>query len=71
MESFIENFFDIFEETEKSEITADKKFRDLDEWDSMAVLMLIAMFDEQYDKIITGNNIKEAQTVEDLYNLTK
>jgi acyl carrier protein len=71
MKSFIENFFEIFEETEISEITPDKKFRDLDEWDSMAVLMLIAMFDEQYDKQITGNNIKEAQTVEDLYNLIK
>jgi acyl carrier protein len=71
MKSFIENFFEIFEETDISEITPDQKFRDLDEWDAMAVLMLIAMFDEQYDKQITGNNIKEAQTVEDLYNLIK
>lgn len=67
MEDFLNNFVDILEDTDKNELNANTKFKDLDEWDSMTALMLIAMFDEKYSKKITGNDIKDAQTLEDLY----
>jgi acyl carrier protein len=67
MEDFLDGFVDILEDTERSELTAETTFKDLDEWDSMTALMLIAMFDEKYEKKITGNDIKDANTLNDLY----
>lgn len=67
MEDFLDGFVEILEETERNALTAETNFKDLDEWDSMTALMLIAMFDEKFDKKITGNDIKEANTLNDLY----
>jgi hypothetical protein len=71
MEQFTEHFFDIFEETDKAQLVPNAKFKDLDEWDSMAVLMVIAMFDDEYDVQVSGDDIKASETIEDLYNLLK
>lgn len=67
MEEFIKNFAEQFDETEPSEITAQTNFKDLDEWDSMMALSIIAMIDEEYDTTINGDDIKGSLTVEDLY----
>lgn len=67
MEQFIENFYAILENTEKEAINADTDFKQLEEWDSMTALMTIAMVDEQYGKKITGTDIKECNTLADLY----
>ena len=52
MEEFIENFYGILDDTEKSEIDQNTDYKSLDEWDSMTSLMLIAMVDEKYGKQI-------------------
>lgn len=70
MEKFLDSFFDLLEETDRELITPDTKFKDLDEWDSMTALMLIAMFDEHYDKKINGDDIKNSETLSDLFSLT-
>jgi acyl carrier protein len=71
MEQFIDNFYSILEETEKSEINPKTIFKDLDEWDSMTALMLIAMFDEKYQIKLNGNDIKNANSLEDLFLITQ
>ena len=52
-------------------LTPETEFRELDEWSSLAALSLIAMFDEEYNVTVNGTAIREAETIEDLYNLTK
>jgi acyl carrier protein len=69
MEDFLDGFVEILEDTERSALTPETTFKDLDEWDSMTALMLIAMFDEKYDKKITGNDIKQANTLNDLFEI--
>jgi acyl carrier protein len=69
MEDFLDGFVEILEDTERSALTPETAFKDLDEWDSMTALMLIAMFDEKYDKKITGNDIKQANTLNDLFEI--
>lgn len=69
MEDFLEGFVEILEDTDRSQLTEETKFKDLDEWDSMTALMLIAMFDDKYKVKITGNEIKEANTLHDLYKI--
>lgn len=71
LENFVKSFAEQFEDTDASEIKADTKFHDLDEWSSMIVLGVIAMANIDYDVTLTGQDIKGAETVEDLYNLVK
>lgn len=69
MEDFINNFAEQIDETERNEFSKDTKFKDLDEWDSMIALSIIAMMDEEYEITINGDDIKNANTIEDLYKL--
>ncbi len=71
MEQFLENFYELLEETDREAISQDTVFKNLDEWNSMTALMLIAMFDEQYDVKINGDSINNATTLADLYQLTQ
>ena len=68
IKDFIQNFADQFDDTDASEITATTNFRDLDEWSSLIALSIIAMVDEEYDVTLKGDDIKNANTVEDLFN---
>lgn len=69
LEEFVENFASQFEETDASQISAETKFHDLDEWSSMIVLGVIAMANIDYDVTLTGDDIKNAVTVKDLYDI--
>lgn len=69
LEKFISDFADEFDDTDASEITAHTEFKELDEWSSMLVLAVIAMAKTEYGKTITGSDIRNCKTVEDLYNL--
>lgn len=71
LKSFIENFAAQFDETDASVFTAETRFRDLDEWSSLIGLSLIAMVDEEYDITLKGDDIKNANTIEDLFNTVK
>ncbi|NBJ90826.1 acyl carrier protein [Acutalibacter sp. 1XD8-36] len=53
-------------DTEEGALVPDTILSDLDEWDSIAALSLIAMLDEQFDKTISGAEIKAMKTVEDI-----
>ena len=66
---FIENFASQFDETDASEFTASTSFRDLDEWSSLIALSVIAMVDEEYDVTLKGDDIRNSNTIEDLYNI--
>lgn len=68
LEQFIENFSDLFDETEPDSIEATTHFKDLEEWSSLAALSVIAMIDEEYDVEFRGDDIRNSITVEDLYN---
>jgi acyl carrier protein len=64
---FIENFANILDDTDSTMISADTIFRDLDEWDSLTALSLIAMVDEEYSAKLTGEDIKTAVTLKDIF----
>lgn len=68
LKDFIANFADQFDETDASEITATTVFKELDEWSSLIALSVIAMVDEEYDITIKGDDIRNSNTVEDLFN---
>lgn len=69
IKEFIQNFAEQFDETEVSAFTAATEFKTLDEWSSLTALSIIAMVDEEYDITIKGDDIKNATTIEDLFNI--
>jgi acyl carrier protein len=71
IEHFIKNFSDQFDETDLEVFKLDTKFRELDEWDSLTALSLIAMTDEEYGVKLTGNDIKNSETLFDLFEVIK
>ena len=50
----------------ETELTLDVKFRELDEWDSLAYLSTIAMIDDEYDVVINANEFKSLETLGDI-----
>lgn len=71
LNKFIENFAAQFDETDPAEITATTNFRDLDEWSSLIGLSIIAMVDEEYDVTLRGDDMRKANTVEELFEIVK
>ncbi|MCR9063265.1 MAG: acyl carrier protein [Cytophagales bacterium] len=65
-EEFIELFAEQFDETEIDEFSIDTAFRELEEWDSMVALMVIAMIDEEYNVKVSGDDIRNSTTIADL-----
>lgn len=68
---FIANFAEQFDETDASVFTAETKFKELEEWSSLIALSVIAMVDEEYDVTLKGDDMRAAQTIEDLFNTVK
>ena len=71
LNEFIENFADQFDDTDASEIKAETIFKELEEWSSLIALSVIAMVDEEYDVTIKGDDIRNSNTIEDLFNIVK
>jgi acyl carrier protein len=68
-EQFIEQFLDAVDFEEPVEVKMDTKLEDLPEWDSLAALATIVLFDTEYEKVIVGDDIEKCVTVGDIYAL--
>lgn len=71
LNQFIENFATQFDDTDASEIKAETVFKELEEWSSLTALSIIAMVDEEYDIRIKGDDIRNASTVSELFDIIK
>lgn len=71
LQEFIKNFAAQFDETDASEIKADMKYKQLNEWSSLIAMSVIAMVDEAYNVKITGDDIRNHSTIEDLFKTVK
>ena len=69
LKEFIANFADQFEDTNPEEITAETKFHDLEEWDSLIALAILNMTEKKMGKKITFDDMKKCDTIENLYNV--
>lgn len=71
LNDFIAKFAEQLEESDSIELKADTVFKDLDEWSSLSALSVIAMVDEEYGITIKGNDIRNSNTIEELFNAVK
>ena len=71
IQDFIQNFADQFEDLCINELTVYTVFKSLDEGTSLAALSVIAMIDDEYEVSINGNDIRNLETIGDLFELIK
>ena len=79
--NFAEQFDDIgglisifllnIDDIDVAELHSDTIFHELDGWTSLAALSIIAMIDDEYNVSVSGKDIRESETIEDLYNVVK
>lgn len=58
-------------ELDPNTLTGDEALQDLEQWDSLAFLSVIAMADEHFNIVIQGDKLEKVKTVEDLVDLVK
>ena len=71
LNDFIKKFASQFEETDAHLFAAKTNYKELDEWSSLLTLSIIAMVDEEYGIIIKGEDIRNSQTIAELFELVK
>ena len=65
-EQLINALKDIFDDIDTSNFNLKTEFKNNDEWDSMTALSLITVLDQEFDVSISGEKIKEINTIEEL-----
>jgi acyl carrier protein len=68
------NFLELLKDTleiEDRDLTVNDEFRTYPEWDSLALLSVIAMIDDEFDVIIEGNDFAKINTVGELIEAIK
>ena len=69
IKEFIEKFAEQIEVENVEKLKPETEFESLDEWSSLSVMIIIAFYDEEFDKQIGETAIKGCKTIEDLYKL--
>ncbi|GGP38867.1 hypothetical protein GCM10009347_03440 [Shewanella algicola] len=69
-QEFLNNLEEILE-LDDNTLKGDEVLMELEQWDSLAFLSVIAMADEYFDIIIQGDKLEEIKTVADLITLVE
>lgn len=71
LEEFVKKVQGEMQDTPADQITADVNYKELDEWGSLTSLGLISMIEEEYDKLITGADIRAQNSVKELWEFVE
>ena len=71
LNDFVTKFANLFEETDSASITPATVYSQLEEWDSVMVLLLVSMVDEEYGVIVDVEEMSKTETVKDLFEYVK
>lgn len=71
LQQFIQQFAEQFDDTDLTEFSAETKFKELDEWSSLIALSIIAMVDDEYDVQIKGDDVRNTNTIAELFEIVK
>lgn len=69
IKEFIEKFAEAIEVENVEALTAETEFHELEEWSSLSVMLIIAFYDDEFDKQIGETAINGCKTIGDLYKL--
>lgn len=68
---FIEKFAEAIEFGDVESLNTETVFRELEDWDSLAYLSVIAMMDEEFETQIENAEFKQLKTLGDIINYIK
>lgn len=66
---FIQKFRAEFEDVPADSVNPGTKIKDIQGWGSMHALIVVALADTEYGVSIKGEELKKADTIQDLFNL--
>ena len=66
---FIAQIAEQYDDVDVAILTPETAFRKVEGWTSLVALMIITMIDEEYGVVITGDEMKTATNLQELYNL--
>lgn len=68
LKDFIGKVADQFDNTSMDQLNADTEFKKLEDWSSLTALSIMSMIDEEYDVMISCEDIANSSTIQDLFN---
>jgi acyl carrier protein len=68
---FIEKIEDAIEDLPKGQLQPGTHYRQSGTWSSMHALIIIALVDTEYDVVITGEDLRNCNSVDELFTLVK
>lgn len=70
IKDFIAKMADQFDARNEDEVfDADTQFRKVSSWSSLTALSIMSMIDDEYDIVVSGDDIVKSLTVRDLFNV--
>lgn len=66
-DQFLEVIKDELIDTDPAEVTENAHFKDMEEWSSLIVMILITRLDDDFNVKLTRANIESSSTLKDLY----
>jgi acyl carrier protein len=69
IEIFISKLETEIEELTPGTLQPETDYRQLPEWSSMHALILIALAETEYDVTLTGDDLRSAKTIQNIYSL--
>ena len=71
MTEFIGHFIEVFDEVPAIEVTPETRHHEMEKWSSLIALSVMAMIDEEYDVEISADEMRNSQTVQELFDIGK
>jgi acyl carrier protein len=71
LNDFVKHFAEQFENTAISQFAPETRFRDLEEWDSVHALIIMALVNEKYKVKITPEELKNCQVIAEVFEVVK
>ena len=69
IEEFISKFESAIDDLEPGVLSAESRFRELSQWDSLAALSILVLVNSELNVTISGNELKSCTTVMDIYQV--
>ena len=64
---FVRNFENAIFGIDPNTLTADTRFREIEQWESIALLCLLAMIDTEYNIQVSGMELKQCHTLREIF----
>lgn len=65
-QKFVEDFASLLRKTPRETLSAETRFKELPEWNSLLALSLIALVEDEYDVLLKSTDVRDAETLGEL-----